>query len=83
MFRATFNLVKRTTIIFRTPKDSLSINSLASNNCFSNRNVFQNGVNFLFKMVNRILSKKAQNFLQFGPYDFVQISLECSPNTYQ
>ena len=42
----------RTTVIFGTLKDSLEINSLALNNCFNYyRNVFQNGVNALSKMV--------------------------------
>ena len=27
--------------------------------------------------------EKAQNFVQLGPYDFVQISPACGPNTYQ
>ena len=30
-----------------------------------------------------IFRRKAQNFVNFGPYDFVQISPACSPNTYQ
>ena len=30
-----------------------------------------------------IFGQKAQNFVQFGPYDFVQISPTCSQNTYQ
>ena len=39
-------------LIFGTLKDGfLEINSLALNNCFSYRNVFQNGVNTLSKMV--------------------------------
>ena len=64
----------RSAVIFRTLKDdSLWINILASNNCFSYRNIFQNGVNTLSKLVNHFLSK-AQNFVWFGPYDFVQIS---------
>ena len=65
--------------------DSLQINSLAFNNCFSYRNVFQNGVNALSKMVfkNPLFCQKAQNFVYFEPYDFVQISRACGPNTYQ
>ena len=43
---AMFGFTCRTTIIFETPKDnSLKINSLQFNACFSNRNVFQIGVN--------------------------------------
>ena len=30
-----------------------------------------------------IFCQKAQNFVWFGPYDFVQISPACGPNTYQ
>ena len=33
-------------------------------------------------MVNNFWSK-AQNFVYFGPYDFVQIPPACDPNTYQ
>ena len=41
-----------TTVIFGTLKDdSLQINSFALDNCFSYRNVFQNGVNALSTMV--------------------------------
>ena len=51
----------RTTIIFGTLKDdSLKINSLALNNCFSHRNIFQNGINTLSKMVNHFLSKSSK-----------------------
>ena len=40
----------RTTVIFGTLRDgSFQINNLASNNCFSYRNLFQNGVNALLK----------------------------------
>ena len=52
MFCSTFNLVTtcRTAVRFETLKDgSLQMNSLALNNCFSYRNVFQNGVNTLSK----------------------------------
>ena len=53
------------------------------NDCFSYRNIFQNGVNALSKMVLKTrFCQKAQNFVQFGPYDFVQISPACGPNTY-
>ena len=45
----------------------------------------QNGVNGLTKTVlkNSLFSQKAQNFVHFGPYDLVQISPACDPNTYQ
>ena len=83
MFGATFNLVTRVGLIFGTLEDgSLEIISLALNNCFSYRNVFQNGVNALSKMVlnNPIFCQKAQNFVSFGPYEFVQISQAWSTN---
>ena len=68
MFSATFNLVTRgTTVIFGTLKNgNLEFNSLASNNCFSYRNVFQNGVKTLSKMVFKkpvFFYQKAQNFV--------------------
>ena len=48
----------RTTVILITLKDgSLQINSLTSDKCFSYRNVFQNDVNALSKMINHFLSK--------------------------
>ena len=75
-----------TTVISKTLKEgSLEINSLASNNCFSHRNVLQNGVNALSKVVLKtpVFCQKAPDFMQFGPYNFVQISLACGPNTYQ
>ena len=40
-----------------------------------NQHVLKNGLPFFFQ--------KAQNFVYFRPYDFVQISPECDPNTYQ
>ena len=49
------------TVIFGTLKDdSLKVNSLPLNYCFSHRNVFQNGVNTLSKMVNQFLSKSSK-----------------------
>merc|ERR1712240_255136 len=88
MLSATFNLVTRVRLplIFGTLKDgSLQINTLALNNCFSYRNIFQNGVNALSKMVLKKpgFCQKTQNFVYFGPYDFVQISPACGPNMYQ
>ena len=62
--------------------DSLYINSLASNNCFSHRNVFQNGVNTFLKIVNHLKSSKFC-IVRVGPYDFVHISAACGPNTYK
>ena len=61
MFGATFNLATscRTTEIFETLKDgSLEINSLALNNCFRDRNFFQNSVNTLSKLVHHFLTRQ-------------------------
>ena len=51
----------RITAIFGTLKDgSLLINTLASNICFSYRNMFQNGVDALSKIVDTFLSKSSK-----------------------
>ena len=51
----------RITVIFGTPKDgSLLINTLASNICFSYRNIFQSGVDALPKIVDAFLSKSSK-----------------------
>ena len=67
MFGATFNLVTSVGLMyFGTLEDgSLEINNLALNNCFSYRNVFQNGSNALSKIVleNAVFCQKAQNFV--------------------
>ena len=62
LFGATFYLV------------TLKINTLPSNNCFSHRNVLQNGVSALSKMVLKELGflTKNSNFVHFRPYDLVQ-----------
>ena len=50
----------RITVIFGILKDeSLLINTLASNICFSYRNIFQNGVDALPKIVDAFLSKSS------------------------
>ena len=50
----------RIIVIFGTLKDgSLLINTLASNICFSYRNIFQNGVDALPKIVDAFLSKSS------------------------
>ena len=50
----------RITVIFGTLKDgSLLINTLASNICFSYRNIFQNGVDALPKIVDAFLLKSS------------------------
>ena len=61
--------------------DSLSNNVLASNNYLCDRNVLQNGVNSFSKMLNHFC-QKAQIYEYFVPYDLVQISAACDPNTY-
>ena len=49
------------TVIFGTLKEgSLLINTLASNICFSYRNMFQNGVDALSKIVDAFLSKSSK-----------------------
>ena len=54
----------RITVIFGTLKDeSLLINTLASNICFSYRNMFQNGVDALSKIVDPFLSKSSKFYL--------------------
>ena len=54
----------RITVIFGTLKDgSLLINTLASNICFSSRNMFQNGVDALSKIVDAFLSKSSKFYL--------------------
>ena len=51
----------RITVIFGTLKDgSLLINTLASNICFGYRNMFQNGVDALSKIVDAFLSKSSK-----------------------
>ena len=60
------------TVIFGTLKDgSLLINTLASNICFSYRNMFQNGVDALSKIVDAFLSKSSKFYL-------VRIIRKCS-----
>ena len=51
----------RITVIFGTLKDgSLLINTLVSNICFGYRNMFQNGVDALSKIVDAFLSKSSK-----------------------
>ena len=68
MFGATFELATR--IDYRyfwyTERCSFQINSLALNNCFSDRNVLQNGVIALSKMVfffKPFFCQEAENFV--------------------
>ena len=54
----------RITVIFGTLKDgSLLLNTLASNICFTYRNMFQNGVDALSKIVDAFLSKSSKFYL--------------------
>ena len=72
--------------MFGTLKDdSLKNNSLPTKYGCSGKNVLQNGVNYLSEMIIKNLGfcSKSQNFVHFGPYDLVQISPVCGPNTYQ
>ena len=51
-------------IVFGPLKDgSLLINILASNNCLSYRNIFQNGVDSSSKIVDAFLSKGSKFYL--------------------
>ena len=57
-FDATFLPFTFSTVILGTLKDNSPLmNSLASNNCFSNRKVFQNGVNTLYKRLTIFVKK--------------------------
>ena len=57
------------TVIFGTLKDgSLLINTLASKICFSYRNMFQNGVDALSKIVDAFLSKSSKFHLHCSDY---------------
>ena len=56
----------QTTVIFRITKDgSLVLNTLASWNCFTCRNLFQNGANDMSECLTfeTAFCKKAQNFV--------------------
>ena len=65
-------------LLFGTLKDgSLHINNLASNNCVNYRNVSQNGVNALSKLIIHFLPKSSKFLVVYRPYDFVQISPAC------
>ena len=69
----------RITVIFGTLKDgSLLINILASNNCFSYRNIFQNGVNTLSKIGNTFLSKSSKLQLARTPVKELQMEFQTS-----
>ena len=61
----------RITVIFGTLKDGSLLMSLASNICFSYRNMFQNGIDALSKIVDAFLSKSSKFYL-------VRIIRKCS-----
>ena len=64
-------------VIFGTLKDgSLLINIHASNHYFSNRNIFQNGVDALSKIDDALLTRP-ENVMLFELSDNVQILLAC------
>ena len=63
----------QTTVIFGIMKDrSLVLNTLASLNCFTCINLFQNGANDMSECLTceTAFCKKAQNFVYFGSSDF-------------
>ena len=88
MFTASFILVSccQTTVIFGITKDeSLVLNTLASQNCFTCRNLFQNDANDMSECLTcetAFCKKKAQNFVWFGSSDFDQISPACDKHSY-
>ena len=54
----------RITVIFLTLKDgSLLMNTLASNICFCHRNMFENGIDALSKIVDAFLSKSSKFYI--------------------
>ena len=74
-----------TTVIFGITKDgSLVFNTLASRNCFTCRNLFQNGANDMSESLTyeTAFCKKAQNFVLIGSSDFDQISPACGKHSY-
>ena len=74
----------QTAVIFGTLKDgSLEINSLALKNYFSYKSLPKWRQRFVKNGFNPPFFQKAQNFVLFGSYNFVQISPACGPNTYQ
>ena len=63
-FKLGFTCTYWITVIFGKLKDgSLLINILASNICFSYRNMLQNGVDALSKIVDAFLSKSSKSYL--------------------
>ena len=75
----------QTTVILGITKDgSLVLNTLASWNCFTCRNLFKNGANDMSECLTfeTAFCKKAQNFVQFGSSDFDQISPVCGKHSY-
>ena len=69
----------RIPLIFGTPKDAC-FNILTSNHCFSYRDIFQNGVNALWKLDDAFLTKNWKSL--FGLFNNVQILLACGIHTY-
>ena len=70
----------QTTVIFGITKNgSLVLNTLASWNGFTCRNLFQNGANDMSECLTfeTAFCIKAQNFVEVGSSDFDQISPAC------
>ena len=89
MFSSTFYLITRVGLPwFLEPwviVVCVKINSLPFNKCFRFQKVLQNGANALSQngFKNSVLCQTIRNFVHFGPYELVQISPACVPNTYQ
>ena len=86
MFTATFNLVTCQTI-YRNfwNNESRLIHNLASFNCFTYRNLFQNVTNDMSKWLTwqATFCQKVPDLVLFGSSDFVQISPPYGINVYQ
>ena len=76
----------RITVIFSTLKaESLLSNTFASNNRFTYRNIFQNGIDVLSKIDDAFFAtkkKKNESFVLFDFSDDDQILLACGINTF-
>ena len=72
-------------VIFGITKDgSLVLTTSASWNCFTCRNLFQNGANDMSECLTCETSfcKKTQNYVKFRSSDFDQISQACGKHSY-
>ena len=86
MFTASYSgFMCQTTVIFGITKDgSLVLNTLASWNCFTCRNLFQNGANDMSECLTfeTAFCKKSSKFCIVGSSDFDQISPACGKHSY-